>query len=55
MRLALPLSALLLLTVTASGIEPRAVLGDRPEILLDPHVSQGGIIVPDEHKGSDQA
>ncbi len=29
--------------------------GDRPEILLDPHASQGGIIVPDEHKGPDQA
>jgi hypothetical protein len=32
MRFALPLSVLLLLTVTASGIEPRPVLGDRPEI-----------------------
>ena len=36
MRLAVPLSALLLLSVTASGIEPRAVLGDRAEIVATP-------------------
>ncbi len=36
MRFAVPLSSLLMLTVTASGIEPRAVLGDRPEIVATP-------------------
>lgn len=29
--------------------------GDRPEIVLDSNISAGGIIVPDEHKGADQA
>jgi hypothetical protein len=33
MRFAVPLSSFLMLSVTASGIEPRAVLGDRPEIV----------------------
>ena len=28
--------------------------GDKPEILLDPHVSGGGIIVPGEDKGADR-
>ena len=32
MRFAVPLSALLMLSVTASGIEPRAILGDHPAI-----------------------
>jgi len=36
MRLALLLSVLLMLTPTASGIEPRPVLGDRPEIRAEP-------------------
>lgn len=40
MRFAVPLSVLLMLTVTSSGIEPRPLLGDRPEmqatrVLLD--------------------
>lgn len=29
--------------------------GDRPEIVLDSNISAGGIIVPDEQKGADQA
>jgi hypothetical protein len=33
MRFAVPLSSLLMLSVTASGIEPRAVLGDRPHMV----------------------
>jgi len=36
MRFALPLSSCLMLSVTASGIEPRGVLGDRPEIVATP-------------------
>ncbi|MDP5277734.1 esterase-like activity of phytase family protein [Sphingomonas sp. DG1-23] len=36
MRFALPLSTFLMLSVTASGIEPRAVLGDRPEMAATP-------------------
>ena len=36
MRFALPLSVLLMLTPTASGIELRPVLGDRPEIRAEP-------------------
>jgi hypothetical protein len=36
MRLAVPLSVLLMLSPTASGIEPRALLGDRPEIVATP-------------------
>ncbi|TGX52678.1 esterase-like activity of phytase family protein [Sphingomonas gei] len=36
MRFAVPLSSLLLLSVTASGVEPRQVLGDRPEMVATP-------------------
>jgi hypothetical protein len=36
MRLALPLSVLLMLTVTSSGVEPRPVLGDRPIMWAKP-------------------
>ena len=36
MRFALPLSALLMLTATSSGREPRAVLGERPEMQAAP-------------------
>ncbi|MDT8759008.1 esterase-like activity of phytase family protein [Sphingomonas psychrotolerans] len=46
MRFAVPLSSLLMLSVTASGIEPRAVLGDRAEMVatqvpLDPSDPSG--------------
>lgn len=42
MRLALPLSVLLMLTATSSGREPRAVLGERPEMRVTPVLLDAG-------------
>jgi hypothetical protein len=38
MRFLVPLSSLLMLSVTASGVEPRPILGDRPEMIATPVV-----------------